>query len=80
LRRLHRELGRLLSSAIAEAASGQPGPNLRRLSELCGGMDVAEILEEFEVRRVRGVGPPTSVPSSQLRQLLPAPVDLGPSF
>lgn len=77
LRRLHRELGRLLSSAIAEAASGQPGANLRRLSQLCGGIDTAEILEEFEVRRIRSVGPATSVPSSQLGQLLPIPADLG---
>jgi len=67
----------ILRDRLAEAASGQPGANLRRLSQLCGGIDTAEILEEFEVRRIRSVGPATSVPSSQLGQLLPIPADLG---
>jgi hypothetical protein len=70
LRRLHRNLGRLLSAAISEAAAGEAGPNLRRLSELCGGIDTTEILEEFDVRQVRAVSRPASVPSSQLRRLL----------
>lgn len=72
LRRLHRELGRLLSAAIGEVASGRSGPNLQRLSEVCGGIDPAEILEEFEVHQIRHVGAPTSVLSGQLRRLLPA--------
>lgn len=70
LRRLHRELGRVLSGAIAEAARGQSGENLRKLSELCGGIDPAEVLEEFELRRIQHVGTPTAVPASQLRKLI----------
>lgn len=77
LRQLHRELGRLLSAAIAEAAYGQPGANLGRLSALLGGIDAAEILEEFEMRRIRSVGPPTSVPAGHLRRLLPVTANLG---
>ncbi len=72
LRRLHRELGRVLSGAIAEAASGRSGENLRKLSDLCGGIDPAEVLEEFELRQIRSVGGPRSVPASQLRKLPPA--------
>lgn len=75
LRRLHRELGRLLSAAIAEAASGRTGPTLRRLSEVCGGIDTAEVLEEFELRQIRYVGPPAPIPIGQLRRRLPAPTD-----
>jgi len=71
LRRLHRELGRLLSAAIGEVASGRSGPNLQRLSDACGGIDPAEILEEFEVHRIRDVGASASVLSSQLRRMLP---------
>jgi hypothetical protein len=70
LRRLHRELGRVLSGAIAEAASGRSGENLRKLSELCGGIDPAEVLEEFELRQIRSVGGPRSRPACQLRKLL----------
>lgn len=76
LRRLHRELGRLLSTAIAEATSGNPGAALARLSELCGGIDPAEVLEEFEIRRVRAVGPPVSISSSCIRRVLSVPVVL----
>lgn len=71
LRRLHRELGRVLSGAIAEVARGHSGENLRKLSELCGGIDPAEVLEEFELRQIRCVGTPTSVPVNQLRKLVP---------
>lgn len=71
LRRLHRELGRLLSAAIGEVATGRSGSNLQRLSEVCGGIDPAEIIEEFEVHQIRHVGTPASVPSGQLRRLLP---------
>ncbi|MDP9387393.1 MAG: hypothetical protein M3Q48_05545, partial [Actinomycetota bacterium] len=70
LRRLHRSLGRLLSAAIGEVAAGRPGSNLDHLSQVCGGIDTTEILEEFEVRQVRAVSAPTTVPSSQLRRLL----------
>lgn len=71
LRRLHRDLGRVLSGAIAEAARGQSGENLRKLSDLCGGIDPAEVLEEFELRRIQHVGAPATIPASQLRKLLP---------
>lgn len=73
LRRLHRELGRLLSGAIAEAASGRAGEHVRRLSELCGGIDPAEVLEEFELRRIQAVGAPRSVPSNRLRRVMSLP-------
>ena len=49
LRRLHRELGRLLSAAIGEVAAGHSGPNLQRLSEVCGGLD-----PNGNHRRIRG--------------------------
>lgn len=70
LRRLHRELGRVLSGAIAEAARGQSGENLRKLSDLCSGIDLAEVLEEFELRRIQDVGAPTKVPARQLRKII----------
>lgn len=73
VRRLHRELGRVLSGAIAEAARGQSGENLHKLSDLCGGIDPSEVLEEFELRRIQSVGTPISVPASQLRKFLPNP-------
>jgi hypothetical protein len=72
LRRLHRALGRLLSTAITEVVLGQPGPGLARLAVLCGDLDAAEILEGFEIRAVSSVGPATLLPSSQLRRLVPA--------
>lgn len=71
MRQLHRELGRVLSGAIAEAASGRSGENLRKLSEICGGIDLAEVLEEFELRQIRSVSGPRSVPASQLHKLIP---------
>jgi hypothetical protein len=73
LRQMHRSLGRLLSAALGEAASGQPGPHLKQLSAACGGIDTSEILEEFEVRQVSSVSAPASVPSGQLRRLLTSP-------
>lgn len=45
LRRVHRNLGRCLSSAIAEALEGG-GPNVRRVAEMVG-VDGPEILDEF---------------------------------
>jgi hypothetical protein len=75
LRRLHRELGRLLSAAIAEAASGDHGSAIGKLSELCAGIDPAEILEEFEVRQARFVGLPALTSSNHIRRLLSVPVD-----
>ena len=77
LRTLHRGLGRILSAAIGEAASGRRGENLRRLSELCGGSDPTEILEEFEVRKIRAVGARTTVPSGQLHRTIPVAVGAG---
>lgn len=71
LRTLHRGLGRVLSAAIGESAAGHRGENLRRLSELCGGIDPTEILEEFEIRQIRALGTATTVPSSQLRRIVP---------
>lgn len=71
LRRLHRELGRVLSGAIGEAASGRSGENLRKISELCGGIDPGEVLEEFELRQIRSVSGPSSVSAHQLRKVLP---------
>jgi hypothetical protein len=70
LRRLHRALGRILSGAIGEVASGRPGDNTRQLSDLCGGIDPTEILEEFEARRIRSIGPTAVVPSGQLRRIV----------
>jgi hypothetical protein len=70
LRRLHRGLGRILSGAIGEVAAGRTGDNTRQLSDLCGGIDPTEILEEFEVRRIRSIGPTAVVPSGQLRRII----------
>ncbi len=70
LRRMHRELGRIVSGAIGEAASGRAGDNIRQLSDLCGAMDPTEILEEFEVRQIQAVGPTAAIPGSQLRRII----------
>lgn len=70
LRRMHQGLGRIVSGAIGEAAAGRAGDNIRRLSDLCGGIDPTEILEEFEVRQIRSVGPTTVIPSNQLRRIV----------
>jgi hypothetical protein len=69
LRHLHQELGQLLSAALVEVASGNGGAHLKKLSDLCGGIDPTEILEEFEVRQIRAIGPSDDVPSGQLRRL-----------
>jgi hypothetical protein len=70
LRRMHQGLGRIVSGAIGEAASGRAGDDIRKLSDLCGGIDPTEILEEFEVRQIRSVGPTAVIPSSQLRRIV----------
>jgi hypothetical protein len=72
LRHMHRGLGRIVSGAIGEAASGRAGDNIRQLSELCGGIDPTEILEEFELRQIRSVGATAAVPVNQLRRIVPA--------
>lgn len=72
MRRLHQALGRA-SGAIAEAAGGRPSENLRKLSDLCGGMDASEVLEEFELRQIRAVGGPSRALVTQLRKVLPSP-------
>jgi hypothetical protein len=56
-RRIHTELGRCLSAAIREAAQGREGDGLRKLREVANGLDLAEVLEEFEVLAVIGVEP-----------------------
>jgi hypothetical protein len=63
LRRLHRALGHSAAAASAEAARGRQGPALRQLAALCSGIDVSEILEEFDVVQVRGIGCQSSVPA-----------------
>lgn len=75
LRRLHRELGRILSGAIGEVASGCAGDKTRQLSGLCGGIDPTEILEEFEVHRIRFIGATALVPSGQLRRIIAVQAD-----
>ncbi|MBB4854037.1 hypothetical protein HNP40_001417 [Mycobacteroides chelonae] len=77
LRRLHRGLGRVLNDAIAEVSANRAGANLRKLSDMCGGIDPAEVLEEFELRQVRSVGAATSVPAAQLRRITPRPHQAG---
>lgn len=64
VRRLHVRLGHLLSAALQEARDGH-GPNLEKLSALIH-VDVTEVLEEFEVRTVRKVGPSEYVRASLL--------------
>ncbi len=75
LRRLHRGLGRILSGAIGEVASGRPGDSTRQLSDLCGGIDPTEILEEFQVCRIRSIGPTAAVPSGHLRHIIAVTAD-----
>jgi hypothetical protein len=75
LRGLHRGLGRVLSGAIGEIASGRPGDHTRQLSDLCGGIDPTEILEEFEVRRIRSIGATAEIPGSQLRRIIAVMAD-----
>jgi len=62
VRGLHISLGHLLSAGLSEVADGA-GESLSKLSVLLG-MDASELLEEFEVRQVRSVGPVQEVGSS----------------
>jgi hypothetical protein len=62
VRGLHISLGHLLSAGLSEVADGA-GESLSKLSVLLG-MDASELLEEFEVRHVRSVGPVQEVSSS----------------
>lgn len=70
IRGLHIRLGRLLSAAMSEAFEGS-GPHLDALKEVMGDINVSEILEEFELRRVKAVGEITEVPVSKIGQISP---------
>ncbi|WP_339135240.1 hypothetical protein WJM95_35265 [Streptomyces sp. f51] len=66
LRRLHRALGHTAAAAMTEAARGTEGPALRQLKTLCSGIDVSEVLEEFDLVVVRRVGGQKSVSAAAL--------------
>lgn len=66
LRRLHRALGHTAAAAMTEAARGTEGPALRQLKTLCSGIDVSEVLEEFDLVVVRRVGGRKNVPAAAL--------------
>jgi hypothetical protein len=78
IRGLHVRLGHLLSTAMAEAM-GDGGQNLSALSKLLGGMDATELLDEFEIRVVREVGPLEEIRSSQIGRLTQAVAPVGVS-
>jgi hypothetical protein len=65
VRSLHIRLGHLLSAAMTEAMAGG-GANLNALVKLLGNDDAIELLDEFEIRIVRGVGAPEEVRWSQV--------------
>ncbi|MET8182356.1 hypothetical protein [Streptomyces sp. NPDC005336] len=69
LRRLHRALGHSAAAAMTEAARGTEGPALRQLKTLCSGIDVSEVLEEFDLVVVRCVGGQKSVPTAALGRI-----------
>ena len=54
IRLLRQRIGKVISGAFSDAASGG-GPNLQQLSDVIG-MDAAELLDEFQLRKVREVG------------------------
>lgn len=62
VRGTHISLGHAISGAMREAAGGH-GPNLERLADLLG-VDAASILDEFDLRIVRSVSAPVTVPAS----------------
>ncbi|MFD7168455.1 DISARM anti-phage system protein DrmE domain-containing protein [Streptomyces violascens] len=66
LRRLHRALGHTAAAAMTEAARGTEGPALRQLKTLCSGIDVSEVLEEFDLVVVRRLGGQKSVSAAAL--------------
>jgi hypothetical protein len=78
LRHMHGGLGQIISSAIVEATRGRPGPNCQVIAEKCG-FDPLEVLEEFQVARVRSIGNPELVERSQLRHVLPPTETLPPA-
>lgn len=65
LQNLHGKLGRLLSAAMHEAFVGS-GPHLAQLAKLLDGVDPRELLDEFELRAIRSIGPASQVPMSDL--------------
>lgn len=69
LRRLHRALGHTAAAAMTEAARGTEGPALRQLKTLCSGIDVSEVLEEFDLVVVRRVGGQKSMSAADLRRV-----------
>jgi hypothetical protein len=69
VRALHTRLGRLLSAAMAEALD-RGGPSLNALTKLLG-TDASELLDEFELRAVRRVGEVETIPSTDVRRLVP---------
>ncbi len=69
LRLLHRRLGKHLSLAISEAAEGG-GVHLDAVGDLLDDtVDVAEILDEFDIRTIGSIGEAKEVPSSMLGQI-----------
>lgn len=67
VRRLHGRLGRVLSAALREAVAGsEAGPNVRALANLLGGIDAAELLEEFDLRQVRAVETTTMISGARI--------------
>ena len=65
VRRLHQDIGRLLSAAMREAVIGT-GPNLSRLAQVLGKADVDELLDEFELRIVRRTEPSIAIPAQRI--------------
>lgn len=73
IRTLHRGLGRRLSRALSEVASGGEGPNLEAMTRLIGGeMDVDELLDEFAVRTVKYIGSVEEIPSYKVGRVVSA--------
>ncbi|WP_157719850.1 DISARM anti-phage system protein DrmE domain-containing protein [Microlunatus sagamiharensis] len=72
LRGMRRDLGRLAARATSEAASGASGAALEALSKAYGGIDVSEVVEEFDSHKVAAVGPASLVHAARLRRVLPS--------
>ena len=71
VRSLHMRLGSLLSAAMVDAVHGG-GANLQALQQVLGGVDPSELLDEFELRKVRAVGERQEVPGHLVRQVVVA--------